>query len=308
MKYLDLVGSMKNLVRPLCLIKAVLTVSLHAAPVLTGAEPRNWWVYHTLSSIQVLLTGAELHDASIIGPKGFQVEAWQTSANVYCLFAHVTISPTAKGGAYRSDVESSTGSTAFEFSLDTPLDPKGRFQGFSRDDVIYLIVPARFAKGDPSGDPSNDRLPELGRPADRTVFGATRGRDLRGIRDHLLHLKELGVTAVWMTPIYRNSLPGVSSYHGYSSSVDFFAVEPRFGTMQDLSCSGPGGQPQWSTPILRGRFADVMSQSGAHARTAGDTTRRMVSRHSSAFTGWRRYTGNSYESTRRGYQRREVYI
>jgi glycosidase len=65
------------------------------------------------------------------------------------------------------------------------------------------------------------------------VVGATHGGDLRGIRDHLDYLKDLGVTGIWVTPIYKNSLPGVSSYHGYSS-VDFYAVEPRFGTMQDF--------------------------------------------------------------------------
>ena len=75
----------------------------------------------------------------------------QRSANGHYLLAYLTISPTTKAGAYRFDVKSSTGSTAFEVALDTPLDPKGRFQGFSPD-------------GDPSGDPSNDSPPELGQP------------------------------------------------------------------------------------------------------------------------------------------------
>jgi len=177
----------------------------------------------------VLLTGTELKDAAVTGPKGFRIEVRQTSENGHYLFAYLTIGPAMKAGTYRFQVKSPTGAAGFELALDEPLVSKGRFQGFSPDDVIYLIMPDRFA----NGDPSNDSPPGLGRPADRTVVGATHGGDLRGIRDRLDYLKELGVTGIWMTPIYRNSLPGVSSYHGYSS-VDFYAVEPRFGSMQDL--------------------------------------------------------------------------
>jgi neopullulanase len=65
------------------------------------------------------------------------------------------------------------------------------------------------------------------------VVGATHGGDLRGVRDHLAYLKDLGVTGLWLTPIYRNSLPGTSAYHGYHA-VDFYAVEPRFGTMREF--------------------------------------------------------------------------
>jgi len=201
----------------------------YAAPSITKVEPPNWWVHHTRNPIQVLLTGTELKDAVVTGPKGFRIEIRRTSDNGHYLFAYLTIGPSTKAGAYRFQVKSATGSAEFLFRLDIPLDSSGRFQGFSADDVIYLMMPDRFA----NGDPSNDSPPELGRPADRTVVGATHGGDLRGIRDHSDYLKDLGVTGIWVTPIYKNSLPGVSSYHGYSS-VDFYAVEPRFGTMQDF--------------------------------------------------------------------------
>ena len=141
----------------------------------------------------------------------------------------MTIDPSVKPGRYRFDVKSPSGTTGFDFSLSEPLDPKGRFQGFSGDDVIYLIMPDRFA----DGDLSNDSPAGLGHPADRTSQHALHGGDLRGIRDHLGYLKDLGVTGIWVTPLYRNSLPGFDAYHGYSA-VDYYSVEPRFGTMQDL--------------------------------------------------------------------------
>jgi glycosidase len=105
--------------------------------------------------------------------------------------------------------------------LDRPLDTKGRYQGFTPDDVIYLIMPDRFANGDPANDG----------PTDRNSARAYHGGDLRGLRDRLPYLKDLGVTGVWLTPVYKNSAPGgVGAYHGYST-VDFYDVEPRFGTM-----------------------------------------------------------------------------
>jgi len=213
----------------LCVWQAVLAAASFAAPSVTKVEPPNWWVRHSRNPIQLLLTGTELKDATVTAGKGFQVEARRTSENGHYLFAYVTIDPSVKPGKYRFQVRGRSGTAEFEFSMDNPLDPKGRFQGVSPDDVIYLMMPDRFA----DGDAANDNPPELARPSDRNVVGTTHGGDLRGIRDHLGYLKELGVTGIWMTPVYRNSLPGYSAYHGYHT-VDFYAVEPRFGTMQDF--------------------------------------------------------------------------
>ena len=144
------------------------------------------------------------------------------------------------------------------------------------------MMPDRFANGDPANDnPAGTRA-----PADRNVVGATHGGDLRGIRDHLGYLKELGVTGIWMTPVYRNSLPGYSAYHGYHT-VDFYAVEPRFGTMQDFrdlvdaahrigtqGRPGPGGQSQRSAASLGGRsaHANLVERPRPHVRSCATTS------------------------------------
>jgi glycosidase len=201
----------------------------HAAPTVTKVDPPNWWTRHTRNPIQLLLTGDGLQSATVTAPRGLRVETRAISANGHYLFAYVTIDPSVRPGKYRFDVKSPSGSTSFDFAIDAPLDPAGRFQGFSSDDVIYLIMPDRFA----NGDRANDNPPGLGRPADPANPRAIHGGDLRGIRDRLAYLKDLGVTGIWMTPIYRNTLPGSDAYHGYHT-VDFYAVEPRLGTMQEL--------------------------------------------------------------------------
>jgi len=204
-----------------------------AAPKVDKVEPPNWWTPHTLNPIQLLLSGSDLSGAVVTTTsKGFKIDVRRISENGHYLFAYLDIGKDARPGTHRFQVKSPSGTTEFNFTLDRPLDAKGRFQGFSSDDVIYLIMPDRFA----DGDLANDNLPEFGRPADRKSAGAYHGGDLKGIRDHLGYLKDLGVTGVWVTPITKNSAAGTNpggAYHGYSAS-DFYAVEPRYGTMKDF--------------------------------------------------------------------------
>ncbi len=203
------------------LLQSILLCASWAAPSVTKVEPPNWWVHHTRNPIQLLLTGTDLQGAGVTtAAKGFRIAVRRISENGHYLFAYVTVEPSVKAGSYRFQVKNASGTAAFDFALDAPPDAEGRFQGFSAEDVIYLMMPDRFSSGE-------------GRTGDRTAVAAMHGGDLRGIREHLGYLKELGVTGIWMTPIYRNSLPGYSAYHGYHT-VDFYAVEPRFGTMNDL--------------------------------------------------------------------------
>ena len=106
------------------------------------------------------------------------------------------------------------------------------------DDVIYLVMPDRFANGDPGNDQADTEGPSL---LDRRDPHAYHGGDFAGIRQHLPYLADLGVTALWLTPVYRPAprwyAPGGSSkryadFHGYSP-VDFYATNPRFGTLAE---------------------------------------------------------------------------
>jgi glycosidase len=193
-------------------------------------EPPNWWVRHTRNPVQVLLTGSDLNGAAVAtSAKGFRIDLRRASDDGRYLFLYLSIERSVKPGKYSFQVKKAGAAATFDFTLDAPLDPKGRFQGFSPDDVIYLLMPDRFA----NGDPSNDSPPEYNRPSDRNTVNAFHGGDLRGIRDHLPYLKDLGVTGIWVNPVYKNSSPGTSPYHGYHT-VDFYDVEPRFGTMKEL--------------------------------------------------------------------------
>jgi glycosidase len=202
-----------------------------AAPKIEKVEPPNWWVPHTLNPIQILLTGEDLKGATVTtASRGFKIEVRSTSDEGRYLFLYLDISKSVRPGSFQFQVKNASGTAEFTFALNAPLDSKGRFQGFTSADVIYLIMPDRFA----DGDASNDNPPGFNSPSDRKSARAYHGGDLRGIRDRLPYLKDLGVTGFWLTPIYRNILPsGGNAYHGYHA-VDFYDVEPHFGTIVDM--------------------------------------------------------------------------
>jgi len=91
---------------------------------------------------------------------------------------------------------------------------------------MYLIMPDRFA----NGDPTNDEPAEAPGSHDRSKPRAYHGGDLRGIQDHLPYLKDLGVTALWLTPVVKNG--AAQDYHGYGA-VDLYAVDPHLGALKD---------------------------------------------------------------------------
>jgi neopullulanase len=208
-------------------------VSAAAAPAITKVEPPNWWTPHTLNRLQVLLTGTDLAGAVVTTrSRGFKIEVRQISANGHYAFVYLDIAKDVQPGAHVFAVKTPSGTTEFTFRMERPLDPTGRFQGFSPDDAIYLMMPDRFA----NGDPANDNLPQYNSSVDRTNIRGFHGGDLKGIRDHLGYLKDLGVTAIWVTPITKNSAAGQNAgnaYHGYSAS-DFYDVEPHYGTLKEL--------------------------------------------------------------------------
>ena len=155
------------------------------------------------------------------------------------LFADVEIKPATRPGKYPLTVETTAGRATIPFNIESPLDARTNFQGINTDDVIYLIMIDRFADGDPSNNtPANSPREANDRQNPRGFHGG----DLRGIINQLPYLKDLGVTALWLTPWYDNwnglndcDKPWCPNtyYHGYHT-IDYYAVEDRFGDLETL--------------------------------------------------------------------------
>jgi glycosidase len=209
------------------LILAVLNVGAWAqpAPLVKKLEPPNWWAHYT-PDLTLLLSGENLSGAHVeSSTHGVKVEASHSSANGHYLFVHLSLSSGLKPGNADLLVKSKEGSVKVQLPLLARADSRGHFEGFTRDDVIYLIMPDRFA----DGDPSNDRPAGSTGVYDRSNPMAYHGGDLRGIRDHLEYLHDLGVTTLWLTPVWKNT---DSDYHGYHV-VDFYALDDHMGPMQE---------------------------------------------------------------------------
>ena len=220
-----------------CALNCVLALSVAGsavgapatAPSVSKVEPPNWWTNYS-SPLMVLLYGDNLSAATITTDyAGVTVDKVQTEFDGKHAFVWLKIDANAQPGTVVMRVKSESGAASANLLLSARPPQAGKYQGVTRDDVIYLIMPDRFS----DGDPSNDQPPQAAPGTfDRKAPKAYHGGDLKGVQQHLPYLKDLGVTTLWLTPLYQND-DATSDYHGYGA-VDEYAVEDHFGTMQDV--------------------------------------------------------------------------
>ncbi len=207
------------------------------ALTISKVEPPTWWAGHSINPVRLLIRGTGFQGATVEARRGLSASQIAVNSNGTYLFVDVTIPASSQAGDYPLLLRTKAGVAEIPFRIEEPLSSAGRFQGFSPDDVIYLIMPDRFANGDPSNDD-----PAISKGLyDRTNQRAYHGGDLQGIIDHLPYLKRMGVTALWMTPVYDNSnVRGsgnesrlTTDYHGYGA-IDYYAVDEHFGDLSLL--------------------------------------------------------------------------
>jgi glycosidase len=222
---------------PALLLICISAALAAAPPEVTKVEPPNWWIGHSVNPVRLLIRGHNLEGARVVtNTAGLETGLVRVNPAGTYVFADISIAPDAAPGVYPLRVISPAGEAQARFEVWQPLPREGRFQGFSPDDVIYLLMPDRFADGDRSNDD-----PAVSRGLfDRHKPRYYHGGDFQGIIDHLPYLKDLGITAIWMNPIYDNvnrlnereryDNQPITDYHGYGA-VDFYGVEEHFGTL-----------------------------------------------------------------------------
>lgn len=204
-------------------------------PLVARVEPPNWWAGHTLNPVRLLVRGERLHGARVESSRSdLRAGEARVSANGRWAFVDVAIDPAAAAGPGGLRLVTPGGVSPLPFVLTAPLAREGRFQGFSEDDAVYLLMPDRFA----NGDPSNDEPARSAGLLDRAKSRFYHGGDLQGVIDRLPYLADLGFTTIWLNPVYDNAdrtdpirrYDGqpFTDYHGYGA-VDFYAVDERLG-------------------------------------------------------------------------------
>lgn len=194
----------------------------------------------TVNPVRVLVRGTNLSAMSVsTNSSVLRASNPRSSANGHYLFFDLTIARNTRPGKYKISIGSGRASTAFDFEILRRAPRAGRYQGYTADDVIYSLMPDRFADGDPT---NNDPAKSKGL-YDRSKPRRYHGGDLQGIIDKLPYLRSMGVTALWTTPVYDNNdkldykefydNEPTTGYHGYGA-VDMYAVDEHFGDVAKL--------------------------------------------------------------------------
>lgn len=202
-----------------------------APKLITNVEPPCWWVGMANDTLQIMLTGPNVADASfsVNYPGVTLLEQVALDSKNYKLL-YLTISPDTSPGDFDISYKLGKRKGTFSYPLLKRDKAASEYKGFDAGDVLYLLMPDRFAKG---LDDSQINMQGLDYPigADRSNPNARHGGDMRGVRNHLDYLDSLGVTAIWVCPVLENDMPG-GSYHGYATT-DYYRIDPRFGSNQE---------------------------------------------------------------------------
>lgn len=207
-----------------CVLTSAAQTAAPAAPAITSIEPPAWWA--NMPAAMLLVHGDHLDGSTFaVDDASIALGAVTISANGHWAELHLGASP-AQAETVHITATNAQGKTAAAFTFGARRAAKDGFAGFSSKDVMYLIMTDRFADGDLQNDgTSAEHAAALMSPR------GWHGGDLRGVIDHLDYLQGLGITTVWITPVYQNH--EANSYHGYGAT-NLYAVDEHLGTLADL--------------------------------------------------------------------------
>lgn len=211
----------------LFLLQICVTFSFAQLPALERVEPMFWWTNMVNPDLQLLVHGDKISETTVsLEYNGVKLQKVNKVENPNYLFLDLVIGKNAKPGKFNI-IFSKKGKKDFQYSYELKAkDPTAdERNGITNKDFIYLIMPDRFS----NGDTRNDRVSGLKEQTlNRDSMYYRHGGDLQGIINHLPYIKDLGVTAIWCTPLVENDMAR-ASYHGYAAT-DLYKIDPRFGT------------------------------------------------------------------------------
>ncbi|MGQ0634039.1 MAG: alpha-amylase family glycosyl hydrolase [Planctomycetaceae bacterium] len=200
--------------------------------------PPSWWTADRPQQLSLLIEGQGLADVRVTANRDVvRIDRVEPALDRRSAIVDVTVAAGAAPGEIGIQFESQGRIARFDWRLVKP--PERKPQPIGPDDVIYLIMPDRFVNGNPQNDAPADEDAML----DRQDKEAYHGGDFAGIRQKLPYLADLGVTAIWLNPVYRQGPHWVTAevagnkiryapYHGYMP-IDFYNTNPRFGSLDE---------------------------------------------------------------------------
>lgn len=192
-------------------------------------EPLSWWTGMKESQLQLMIHGDHIGDLTpSLQYPGVKITKVTHVENKNYLFVDVDISKSAQPGEMKLQFsEKNKVVLTQNYQLNARAKGSVERKGFSPSDVIYLIVPDRFA----NGNESNDSVSSLKEKVNRSFPGGRHGGDIQGIVDHLDYIAGMGYTQIWPTPLTQNDAAQYS-YHGYANT-DLYQIDARFGSNEE---------------------------------------------------------------------------
>ena len=219
---------MKKIIISLALILSSMT--MQAATKIDHIEPENWYVGMKNSSLQLMVYGKNIRDSRVsVDYPGVKIDSLVRLDSPNYLFVYLNLS-----GAKPGNMVLNIDGKKVNYPLKARTMSGDKRMGFDNSDVLYMLMPDRFASGRNITKPMKGLNPYV---VDRSKPSLRHGGDLEGVRQHLDYFNQLGVTALWFTPVLENNSPDMnsqSSYHGYATT-NYYRVDPRFGTNEDYT-------------------------------------------------------------------------
>ncbi len=217
----------------LILIMFMQMMMMNAAVKITRIEPTDWYVGMKDASLQLMVYGQGIRDAEVTtNYPGVAIDSLVRLDSPNYLLVYLNLKG-AQAGQMTLNFRLGKQTKKVPYTLKNRQMAGEDHIGFSNKDVLYMLMPDRFADGNPKNDVIKGMQDEL---CNRDEPSLRHGGDLEGIRQHLDYFKELGVTALWFTPVLENDRPAdegkYSTYHGYAAT-NYYRVDPRFGTNDD---------------------------------------------------------------------------
>ena len=207
-------------------------MATNAAVKVDRIDPTNWFVGMKNPSLQLMVYGEGISSADVTTDyAGVKVDSIVRLDSPNYLLVYLNLDG-AQPGEMTLNFKNGKQTKKVKYELKAREKRGEERMGFTNADVLYMLMPDRFADGDPN---NNDIKGLYTYKTDRSQPSLRHGGDLEGIRQHLDYFKELGVTALWFTPVLENNSPdgnGSSTYHGYATT-DYYRVDPRFGTNEE---------------------------------------------------------------------------
>lgn len=196
-------------------------------------NPPYWWIGMECDTLQVMIAGKNIANATVTMEEyqGVKLNEVVKLDSPNYLFLYFEISDDAVAGKIKLTFDCNGKKEKIDYELKKRERDPMLYTGFDASDVLYLIMPDRFADGNQQNNSCKSITYNV--DVDREDPNARHGGDIKGILNHIGYIDSLGVTAIWVNPVLKNDMPG-GTYHGYATT-DYYNIDPRFGTNEEWS-------------------------------------------------------------------------